>query len=581
MFFWQKHRSTYGNLLLWLGFLYVALVCINLGLMVYLLTSKVNEIKEKRISLHAAGIHRVIQYRAENDNVDYSGEGTNNDNIIKAIVDSLDRNRTRLHACVKSRPVGGTWGTLGIWTAPEADARTKRTIEAICGESAPPQPRAPNRVQEAMSWFGKLWSNIRDTFGRFLGDGRTEEESGSGALSINYDIGGIRILEANFRKEVTGNFSGTISRQLLLVRVFDTDRPDIWKKAIIESGEGEHSATYNAQFRHYRDFVNTYFATFLFSATLLSLILAWVICREQKSFRQLLGRTSKRLKEATALVVDDGALETRIGKEEYPASIADEVQEINKLLEAVQKKEQKLRQEFEDQQAGLRKVYSKIMLQVAIIPMYMSHDESRGLRSIMQLAGEAVVDDWERKATRIARTASELEHGLKEVRRQLIRLSLGDVSSIGERVDVLATLEDQMDFAKMTATPGLIFDDTHVNSFSCTTRQFEYPRILRNLFDNAKKYGERRILVSARICQGEDKVEIVIENDGAALPPGQEEKDRLLEWGHRAGLHLKEEGNGIGLALAAMWLRESGGEIKLTDSEMEGGARVTIRLAIS
>ena len=581
MFFRQKHQSTYGHLLVWLGFLYVTLICANLGLVTNLLTSELNEIREERISLYPDGIYATMKYRAEHLKENYTIVEGNNENIDKAIKDSFNRNPTRLHVCVKSRNIDDPWSMniddpwsmLGTWIPSHADNQTKETIKRVCSESLPINPPAPNWYQGISRGIGKIWSNVRDTFARFLGEGGSEEKSGQGVASVEYDIDGIRILEANF--------TGSVGQQEFLIRVFDTDRPDILAKNIIESVEGESLSTYNTQFMHYRDLIIAYFIAFLISATVLSLILSWIICRGHKSFRQLLGRMSKRLKEATALVLDDRALETRIGKEEYPASIADEVEEINMLLEAVERKEQERKGEFEAQHAGLRQVYCKIMLQAAIIPMYISHDEGKGLRSIKKLADEAVAEDWERKATGIARTASELEHGLKEVRRQLIRLSLGDVAPIGERMDVLAILENQLEFARMTAKPGLIFDDTHVNTFSCTTRQFEFPRILQNVFDNAKKYGERQILVGARICEDEDKVEIVIENDGAALPPGQEEKDRLLEWGHRAGLHLKEGGNGIGLALAAMWLRESGGEIKLTESEMEGGARVTIRLEIS
>ncbi len=89
--------------------------------------------------------------------------------------------------------------------------------------------------------------------------------------------------------------------------------------------------------------------------------------------------------------------------------------------------------------------------------------------------------------------------------------------------------------------------------------------IMGNLLDNAAKYGNGEVAVSARKRRGE--TEINIDDNG----PGFPEKDRveLLQRGVRAD--TRREGQGIGLAVTGEIVQAYDGRIKLATSPQNGG----------
>ena len=107
------------------------------------------------------------------------------------------------------------------------------------------------------------------------------------------------------------------------------------------------------------------------------------------------------------------------------------------------------------------------------------------------------------------------------------------------------------------------------------TAQFEFFWIVGNVLRNAEKFGDKTVRITVKDCRG--VVEIVVEDDGSGFPLDKEERDLLLKWGHRATLH-NAYGSGIGLALAAEWLRGGKGSIELSRSSELTGACVTIRV---
>ena len=99
-------------------------------------------------------------------------------------------------------------------------------------------------------------------------------------------------------------------------------------------------------------------------------------------------------------------------------------------------------------------------------------------------------------------------------------------------------------------------------------------RALRNLLENAVRYGER---AAVSLDVKETEIEITIDDQGPGLPNDQIE--RMFQPFVRLDESRSVEGGGIGLglAIARSILRNHGGDIKLTNRE-EGGLRATINL---
>jgi two-component system sensor histidine kinase PhoQ len=93
--------------------------------------------------------------------------------------------------------------------------------------------------------------------------------------------------------------------------------------------------------------------------------------------------------------------------------------------------------------------------------------------------------------------------------------------------------------------------------------------VLGNLMDNACKYCAGQIRISA--ARGQLLV-IVVEDDGGGIPGML--REAILERGARAD--RRQEGQGIGLAVAADIVASYHGELRVEASEL-GGARVELR----
>lgn len=101
--------------------------------------------------------------------------------------------------------------------------------------------------------------------------------------------------------------------------------------------------------------------------------------------------------------------------------------------------------------------------------------------------------------------------------------------------------------------------------------------IVGNLLDNAYKYCNEQVYVTARPWQGPQRqsrpgLEIIIEDDGRGIDP--EQAGRVLERGVR--IDERADGHGIGLAVVREIVAVAGGQLAINASE-HGGARVTVR----
>jgi two-component system OmpR family sensor kinase len=101
-------------------------------------------------------------------------------------------------------------------------------------------------------------------------------------------------------------------------------------------------------------------------------------------------------------------------------------------------------------------------------------------------------------------------------------------------------------------------------------------RAIGNLLRNAEKYAAERIVLSARPC-GLEQVEIVVEDDGPGIPPG--ERERVFEPFYRLDRSRDRAtgGFGLGLSIAHKAVALHGGALRVEDSGL-GGARLVLTL---
>jgi len=102
-------------------------------------------------------------------------------------------------------------------------------------------------------------------------------------------------------------------------------------------------------------------------------------------------------------------------------------------------------------------------------------------------------------------------------------------------------------------------------------------RVVRNLLENAERYGAKRIEIS--LSREGDEARLVIEDDGPGIPP--ERREQVFERFARLdeSRSRSEGGAGLGLSLARGLVEAHGGEIRIEQADL-GGARLVVRLPI-
>jgi len=98
--------------------------------------------------------------------------------------------------------------------------------------------------------------------------------------------------------------------------------------------------------------------------------------------------------------------------------------------------------------------------------------------------------------------------------------------------------------------------------------------MLGNLVENAAKYGGGSVFVTIEPDEAPDKVAILVEDDGAGIPPA--ERERIFDRGAR--LDTGKPGTGLGLAIVRDVAEIYGGSVTLDESEDLGGLMVRLCL---
>jgi two-component system sensor histidine kinase PhoQ len=112
--------------------------------------------------------------------------------------------------------------------------------------------------------------------------------------------------------------------------------------------------------------------------------------------------------------------------------------------------------------------------------------------------------------------------------------------------------------------------DPHMRFYG---EQRDLMELLGNLLDNACKYGDGAVRVSA----GEegDVLWITVENDGRPIPP--EQAGQLVQRGMRGDERERVEGHGLGLTIVNELVSAYGGSLSIGESPL-GGAAIELRI---
>jgi signal transduction histidine kinase len=193
------------------------------------------------------------------------------------------------------------------------------------------------------------------------------------------------------------------------------------------------------------------------------------------------------------------------------------------------------------------------------------HDLRTPLASL-RVRAEGMDDDSERE--RMASTIEEMSQTLDDI---LSLARLGRPSEAETKVD-LAALVDQVveDFHALGA--NVSFEEAE--RITATVRPTLVARTLRNLIDNAIKYGD---VVSVGIVRETDGVCITIDDQGPGIP--EDRIEDMFEPFTRLEQSRSREtgGSGLGLALAKAIAQQHGGRLTL-ENRTQGGLRASLWL---
>ena len=131
---------------------------------------------------------------------------------------------------------------------------------------------------------------------------------------------------------------------------------------------------------------------------------------------------------------------------------------------------------------------------------------------------------------------------------------------------------------KIIATLGKVYKDKRIESqlnissvLNIKIDEGDLFELLGNLIENAFKWSNNKVLVSAETLDGQ--IQITIEDDGPGI--NKEQRDLILLRGQRAD--QSTPGHGLGLAMVNDMLLLYKGTMQITTSAM-GGAKIIIKI---
>jgi signal transduction histidine kinase len=181
--------------------------------------------------------------------------------------------------------------------------------------------------------------------------------------------------------------------------------------------------------------------------------------------------------------------------------------------------------------------------------------------------------DFGETATAVSAELAGMDHLIDDLL-FLAKADAVDLPSDGETRDL-----DDVVFAEAGAlradAPNLSIDTSAVSAARVRGNSAELARVVRNVFDNARRHANSRVGIG--LAESDGHVTLTVDDDGPGIPVDQ--RDEVFERFARLDkARTPGQGNtGLGLAIARDIVSRHGGTIEIADSTW-GGSRIVIVL---
>jgi signal transduction histidine kinase len=207
-----------------------------------------------------------------------------------------------------------------------------------------------------------------------------------------------------------------------------------------------------------------------------------------------------------------------------------------------------------------------------------SHDLRTSLTSIVGFAETLLqypdMDDKQRQS--LLQRIADAGHGMSQMVAGMLRLaeSAGEHREPVDLNDVVGWVQPLVRGSLEGAGGSMEVRDLHTvwgNEPALRT-------VVLNLVTNAVKYRspDRTLRLAVWSRQVEGRVELVVEDNGIGIPPG--ERDAVFEFGYRLGTAVAEDGIGLGLSAVRRILEQLDGSVEFDDTETGESVRVLVSL---
>ena len=153
----------------------------------------------------------------------------------------------------------------------------------------------------------------------------------------------------------------------------------------------------------------------------------------------------------------------------------------------------------------------------------------------------------------------------------------GIVPQKDEQVDLKLMLDELIDvFESVAEDKGIkILSDYCEQEILISGEQNKLQRAFANILDNAIKYSPTNSLVTIKLKQTNQTIQIEFIDQGIGISP--EDQSRIFERFYRVDSSRTHKGNGLGLNLAKAFIENNHGNLKV-DSELNKGSTFIISL---
>lgn len=199
---------------------------------------------------------------------------------------------------------------------------------------------------------------------------------------------------------------------------------------------------------------------------------------------------------------------------------------------------------------------------------------AHSLKTPLSVIRSSLTSDGSRKTVAMENAVTDMQ---RMIATRLQRAASSARSSNAPAVDVETQIKRLVQSLKRVYSQELINVDVIIEpDLAFYGEQRDLMELIGNLLDNACKYGNGQIRISAQAIDANDTragIHLLVDDNGPGIAAGEREK--LLLRGVRGDERV--EGHGLGLAIVLEIVSAYHGDIAITQAEL-GGARVSVTL---